>query len=182
MLSTIFRKKISDEVLAKYFVNGILNTIEQGFEEIKMFIEEDPAFSTTPSMDNAKNGHFAMIVITGNIEELTKTFPVEQINTLLPCIHQQFAEALEMSNKDFENICKEYRAFMKRVNYPSKVVLYSMSKALFHKYHLNAYQEEYFASLNTPNPLFIKRMDEVMKNFLWNWEAFFKRYKVYKNS
>ena len=54
-----------------------------------------------------------------------------------------------------------------------------MSKAMFYKYKLNDCQDDYFKNMDSPNPLFLKRMDEIMKNFLWNWEAFFKRYKIH---
>jgi len=67
------------------------------------------------------------------------------------------------------------------VNHPSKNTLYGMSKAVFHKFHLNDYQESYFKNMRTPNPLFLKRMDDVLNNFLWDWEEFFKRHKLHLN-
>jgi hypothetical protein len=67
---------------------------------------------------------------------------------------------------------------MAHVNFPSKNILYSMSKAVFFKYELNQYQDEYFRSMNTPNPIFLKSLDEVMRNFIWDWEAFCDKYKV----
>jgi len=32
--------------------------------------------------------------------------------------------------------------------------------------------------MNTPNPIFLKSLDEVMRNFIWDWEAFCDKYKV----
>jgi hypothetical protein len=32
--------------------------------------------------------------------------------------------------------------------------------------------------MQAPNPLFLKRMDEIMGNFIWNWDAFFKKYRI----
>jgi hypothetical protein len=32
--------------------------------------------------------------------------------------------------------------------------------------------------MQAPNPLFLKRMDEVMINFVWNWDAFFKKFRI----
>jgi hypothetical protein len=32
--------------------------------------------------------------------------------------------------------------------------------------------------MQAPNPLFLKRMDEVMANFVWNWDAFFKKFRI----
>ncbi|MEY2938141.1 MAG: hypothetical protein RL062_730, partial [Bacteroidota bacterium] len=52
------------------------------------------------------------------------------------------------------------------------------SKAVFHKYNLNPYQQDYFKMMQTPNPLFLKKMDEIMSNFLFNWENFNDKFKV----
>lgn len=178
MLSTIFKKKFSDEQLANVFVNGVLDVVEKGFEEVKYIMSEDPAFQKKPNLDNMPDGHFAMIVIAGNVKELGGSFSSRQLQTLEPLIFDKISDAFEMTRNEFDGHLKDYSSFMSRVNHPSKVTLYSMSKAMFHKYKLNDCQDDYFKSMDSPNPLFLKRMDEIMKNFLWNWDAFFKRYKV----
>ncbi|MDX1652808.1 MAG: hypothetical protein R3277_09975 [Brumimicrobium sp.] len=178
MLNTIFKKKLSDDQLANVFVNGVLEVVDKGFSEVVMLIEEDPAFVKPPKLSASNDGHFTMIVIVGNMKFLSDRFLPEQLNTLEPLIIEKFAATFEMEPQQFEALIKDYASFMSRVNHPSKSVLYSMSKGLFHKYKLNVYQDEYFKKLDCPNPLFLKRMDEVMKNFIWNWDAFFKRYKM----
>jgi hypothetical protein len=57
-----------------------------------------------------------------------------------------------------------------------------MSKAVFFKYNLSAYQQDYFKMMQTPNPIFLKKMDEIMSNFLFNWESFTVKYKVVNQS
>ena len=52
-----------------------------------------------------------------------------------------------------------------------------MSKAVFFKYKLGQYQDAYFSQLNAPSPILLKRMDNVMENFLWDWDTFFDKYK-----
>jgi hypothetical protein len=53
-----------------------------------------------------------------------------------------------------------------------------MSKALFYKYNLNEFQTDYYKKIQAPNPLFLKRMDDIMQNFIWDWTAFLKKYKL----
>ena len=53
-----------------------------------------------------------------------------------------------------------------------------MSKAVFFKYKLGQYQDDYFAQLNAPNPIFLKRMDSIMENYIWDWNSFFNKYKL----
>lgn len=178
MLSTIFKRKVSDEQLANVFVNGVLDGIDKGFVEVKSIMSEDPAFVNKPQLDKMADGHFAMIVIVGNIKELGGSFSSKKLQTLEPLIFDKIATAFEMTVHELEDHVKDYSTFMSRVNHPSKVTLYSMSKAMFYKYKLNKFQDDYFKGMDSPNPLFLKRMDEIMKNFLWNWDAFFKRYKI----
>jgi hypothetical protein len=67
---------------------------------------------------------------------------------------------------------------MAHINAPSKNNLYAMSRAVFYKYELNQYQDEYFMRENAPNPIFKKNLDDVMRNFVWDWSAFTEKYKV----
>ncbi len=178
MLKTIFKRKLSDNQLANVFVNAMLEVIDKGFVEVAALIKEDPAFVSVPNISETNDGHFTMIVIVGNLNLLEESFDAVQSTRLEEIISAKFAEIFEMSEGDFYTHLEAYKSFMGKVNHPSKNVLYSMSKAMFHKYRLNEYQDEYFRNMQCPNPLFLKRMDEVMQNFIWNWEAFFKRYKM----
>lgn len=178
MLTTIFKKRLSDEQLSNVFVNGVLDAVDKGFDEVKSLIHEDPAFTIRPDLSKANDGHFTMVLIVGNLSFLEESFESDQSGRLEQQIIQKFAEVFEMDLPTFRTHLTDYRTFISRVNHPSKNVLYGMSKAIFHKYRLNEYQDDYFKSMGAPNPLFLKRMDEIVQNFIWNWDAFFKRYKM----
>lgn len=178
MLSTLFKKKLSDEQLANIFINGVLDAIDEGFNEVMFLVKEDPAFVRQPEIEHMKDGHFSMIVIVANVSMLVNNFEPQQVNTLEELIKANLAEVYGMDKSEFNRYFSEYSSFMSRVNHPSKNMLYAMSKAFFYKYKLNDYQDDYFKDLASPNPLFLKRLDEVMENFIWNWDAFFKKYKL----
>lgn len=181
MLSTIFKKKLTNNQLANIFVNGVLDSIDNGFEELKLLIQEDPAFVSQPPIEGMKDGHFTMIVIVANISNLINYFDAEQSSSLEDLIMGKFAQSFGMEVTEFERYYKDYKSYISRVNHPSKNMLYGMSKAMFFKYKLNEYQDEYFRNLVTPNPLFLKRMDEVMDQFIWDWEVFHKKFKLGNN-
>ncbi|MDG0973765.1 MAG: hypothetical protein P8O07_06350 [Crocinitomicaceae bacterium] len=178
MLTAIFKKKLSDDQLSTIFVNGVLDVVDKSFSEVACLIKEDPAFVTPPDLSKANDGHFTMIVIVANLNFLGGSFEADQSVRLEKLIITKFSEIFEVEEGQFKNYLTEYRNFISRVNHPSKNMIYGMSKAIFHKYKLNEYQDDYFRSMDCPNPLFLKRMDEVVVNFIWNWEAFFKRYKM----
>lgn len=178
MLGTLLKKRLSDTQLANVFLNGIFEIVDNGFVEVVDLINEDLAFVTSPSIPVERNGQFTMIVVVANISSLETTFETVQANRIEKIIFEQLGSLMGVSAADAEAKVREYQKFMQRINHPSKNMVYAMSKAVFQKYDLNDFQDEYFKRLQSPNPLFLKRMDQVMVNFLWDWDSFFKKYKI----
>lgn len=178
MLGTILKKRLSDNQVANIFINAIYSTVDNGFAEVAQLINEDVAFVNSPNIDAKRDGEFALIVIVGNLSYLESTFEPEQASRVEDIIFEKLAKIYEMPVSDFQKLIRDYQAFISRVNHPSKNMIYGMSKAIFHKYKLNDFQDDYFKRMQAPNPLFLKRMDEVVQNFIWNWDAFFKKYKL----
>jgi hypothetical protein len=119
-----------------------------------------------------------MIVFVGNIVLLQSTFETAHYENIKQLIVKKVAPLFGIPESEFDLLVKEYISFIARVNKPSKNILYGMSKALFYKYNLNEFQLEYYKKIQAPNPLFLKRMDDIMQNFVWDWTAFFKKYKL----
>lgn len=178
MLGAVMKKRLSDEKIANIFVNAILDATEKGFKDAAEMIMDDPAFTSVPRINPMAEGHFTMIVIVGNLKTMQQQFDVQHAGVIEDLICEKMAQVFEMSVVEFKKLVRDYENFMNRVNHPSKNVLYSMSKAVFHKYKLNEFQDEYFRKMQAPNPLFLKRMDDFMSNFIWDWDNFFKKYKL----
>lgn len=178
MLGTLLKKRLSDTQLANVFLNGIFEIVDNGFVEVVDLINEDLAFVSSPSIPVDRNGQFTMIVVVANISSLETTFETVQANRIEKIIFEQMGSLMGVSAVDAEAKVREYQKFMQRINHPSKNMVYAMSKAVFQKYDLNDFQDEYFKRLQSPNPLFLKRMDQIMINFLWDWDSFFKKYKI----
>lgn len=178
MLGTLIKRRLSDNQVANIFINALFDTVDNGFKEVAQLINEDTAFVRSPEIADKENGEFALIVIVGNLSLLESTFEAEEASRIERIIFEKLAAMYEMSILDFTKMIREYQSFIGRINHPSKNMIYGMSKALFHKYGLNEFQDDYFRRMQAPNPLFLKRMDEVIGNFIWNWDAFFKKYKL----
>lgn len=178
MLGVVMKKRLSDERIATIFVNAILDATEKGFKDAAEMIMDDPAFICTPKINPMAEGHFTMIVIVGNLKAMEQQFDVQHACAIEALICEKMAQVFEMPVAEFKKVVKEYENYMNRVNHPSKNTLYAMSKAVFHKYRLNDFQDDYFKKMQAPNPLFLKRMDDFMSNFIWDWDNFFKKYKL----
>jgi len=178
MFSTLIKRKLTDNQVANIFINALYDSIDNGFSEVAQLINEDLAFTTSPNIDKYNNGEFGLIVIVGNLSYLESTFDADQAERVETIIFEKLSKFYDPDANAFKKIVKEYQNFILRINHPSKNWIYGMSKAVFHKYKLNEFQDEYFRRMQAPNPLFLKRMDEVMGNFVWNWDAFFKKYRL----
>jgi hypothetical protein len=178
MLGFALRKKINQHKLANIFVNSLIEVVENGHPEIIEMIKDDSAFVTEPQVSNDLLNQFLLIVTVGNLEFLKESFNDYDIDAIKQEIVEKFASIFDISPAKFSNLLKETKAFINHHNYPSNNILYGLSKAVFYKYELNQYQESYFKSMNTPNPLFLKRLDELLINFMWDWDVFLRRFKI----
>ena len=178
MFSTLIKKKLSDNQVANIFINAIFDCVDKGFCEVAALINEDPVFVTSPNINKRASGEFGLIIIVGNLSFLESTFDAEQAANVEKLIFLKLSKIYDMKVDEFEKLIRSYQSFISRVNHPSKNWIYGMSKAIFHKYKLNDFQDEYFKRMRAPNPLFLKRMDEVVCNYVWNWDAFFKKYRI----
>jgi len=179
MLATLIKKKLTNNQVANIFINTLFESIDKGFPDVAHFINEDVAFVRSPAVDIHDSCEFSLIVIVGNLSFLERVSgDIEHDKKLKALVLEKLSAIYQMTPESFGRLVKEYNSFIRRINFPSKNIIYGMSRAVFYKYQLNAFQDDYFMRLNTPNPLFLKRLDEVMESFLWNWEAFLKKYRI----
>lgn len=178
MFSSLTKRKLSDNQVANIFINAIFDSVDNGFHEVALLINEDTAFSNSPNINKDDNREFGLIVIVGNLSYLESNFEADQTERVEKIIFEKLSKLYALDVSSFKKLIKEYQSFILRINHPSKNWVYGMSKAVFYKYKLNEFQDEYFRRMQAPNPLFLKRMDEIMGNFIWNWDAFSKKFKL----
>ncbi len=178
MIGRLIKRKLDAEKLANVFVNSLLEVTESSFPEVCAMIKDDNAFITIPELEETASDNFLLIVVVGNLCYLDDYFEADEARAVRSKIIQKLAQVYDMEGTVFDKLIKSFNQFISRVNHPSKNTLYGMSKTVFHKFKLNDHQEPYFKNMRTPNPLFLKRMDEIMMNFLWDWDEFFRRHKL----
>lgn len=179
MFTKIFgKKKLKEDKLANIFVNSVLQTVDDGFSDIVGIIKESPEFIAMPDIDENNDSKFLLIVLAANLKEIPKYLEAHQDNRIINMIITKLCAVFDVNFDKLEGILREYQSYLSRVNHPSNNNLYAMSKAVFFKYDLGKYQEAYFRNMNAPNPLFLKRLDEAMKLFMFNWASTKENYQI----
>ncbi len=176
---TIFKKKkLTEDQLANFFVNSILRLVEEGFSDVAEIINNDPEFLKSPAIDKGDFDKFLLVVIAGNMKLMGAHFASVRDVRITEKIYRKFAVALSVDPMVLKETIAKYQSWMGRINHPSKNTRYAMSKGVFFKYDLNQYQTDYFRNMNTPNPIFLKRLDEIINQFVFDWEELKEKYRV----
>lgn len=178
MFATLIRKKLSSNQFSNIFINAIFDSTDKGFELLCELINSDPVFVQSPQIDLENINHFQLIILAANYNLLENYFEPQQLTDIKSDIISKLSNIYQVENKKMEEIIQHYASFIKRVNHPSKNMVYGISKAIFFKYNLSQFQDEYFKRMQTPNPLFLKRLDHITENYIWDWNTFTKKYKI----
>ena len=178
MFKIFGKKKIKEDVVANIFVNSILNTIDNGFPEIVGIINDASEFTVSPKISLNNDDCFTLIVFAANLSYIPQHLHDSQDERIMNLIYTKLSNVFDVDQEKFENVIKDYQCYLSKANHPSKNMLYAMSKGIFGKYNLNDYQDEYFKNMSSPNPMFLKRLDEAMDNFVWNWDSFKQQYQI----
>jgi hypothetical protein len=178
MFAIFGKKKVKEAIAANIFVNTVLETIDNSFADVVGVINDAPEFTTSPQISENNDDQFILIVFAANLQFISNHFKDYQDERMTRLIISKLSNVFDVEEERFEQVIKDYQCYLSKVNHPSKNTLYAMSKAIFGKYQLNQFQDEYFRNMNSPNPMFLKRLDEVMENFVWNWDSFTQKYQI----
>lgn len=170
MLKIFKRNKIQEDKIATVFVDQFLSTVDRGFPEVAALVNESPEFIKCPNISEEDSDTFLLIALAANLMAVERTFSSHYDQVVKRKILESISELCDTRIEALTTTINKLQGFISKVNHPSKNLIYGMSKAFFYKYDLNDYQEEYFKNLNSPNPIFIKRLDDAMTFFMWNWE------------
>ena len=170
MLSIFKKQKVQVQELTTEFVDAFLPTVYEGFPEIAAIINESIEFVESPKIDNEDLDRFLLICLAANITAIQQCFSSQYDQVITRNVLEKVALKGSVEYEDLVRAVKSNQKFISKVNHPSRNILYGMSKAIFYKYNLSKYQVEYFRKLNSPNPIFLKRLDEAVECFLWEWE------------
>lgn len=178
MFGVFFKKKITEEKLVDFFVFSTVKMVDDAFSDVAEIISCDPEFKCKPVISKDLSDPFLWVVITGNMRLIPRYFNDYQDIRLMEDAHRKFARMLDIPIDIFKAEIKKNNQLFSRLNHPSKNTIYAMSKAVFHKYHLGQYQDEYFKNMDSPNPVFLKRLNEIMEQFLFDWDQIIEEYKI----
>lgn len=177
-LTSFFKKKVAEEKVAELFVNIIFNAVDTSFSEVAELLNNDVNLLTPAQVDPENQDDFLLIVIAGNYYLLDEYFFEGQEDRIRELTIEKLAAIYAVDTDTMRTAIENMIGFCKKINYPSKNIHYGLSKAVFSKYELNAYQKDYFRNMNAPDPILLKNIDEIMEQFIIKWDTFTEKYRI----
>lgn len=178
MLGIFGRKKIEESKLAQIFVNSMINMGQEAFPDIADMINDDPEFIESPGLNHDGYIPFLFVIISGNLKYLPSRLEGLHSDHIQGKVYTLLAEKFDTSEKSIAQHIKKYQSEIGRLNHPSKNTLYGMSKLFFHLYDLYPFQDNYYKRIQAANPITLKRLDSIMRAFLYDWEMINEEYKI----
>lgn len=176
--TSIFKKKVAEEKVAEGFINIIFNAVDTSFPEVVHLLNNDPNLASPASIIPDNQDDFLMIVIAGNFKLLDDYFFEGQEDRIRESIVERLSAIYELDTTTMLSVIDNMNRFFRKINYPSKTTSRAMSLAVFHKYGLNEFQEEYFKNICTPDPILWKNIDEIMDQFIIKWDTIIEKYRI----
>lgn len=173
------KKKIALSKVAPIYVSELDNVIDQGFVEIKDFINNNNNLEDSPNLSHEDIVWFRNIIFLGNIYDLTMYFEDVEASRIRDLVLDEIYMGLEDNEK---NLAIE--RFLDYENYFSDLIrdngtsINAMAYAIFEKYNINNFQGDLFKRKNKPNPIFFNELKNLLKHFMWNWEDYLQKNKV----
>ena len=178
MFSLLTKKRITEDKTANVFVNSILSLVDEAFPQVANLINEDPEFVISPNIPSNRSDQFLLIVIAGNIKFIPDYFSDYRDIRLIELLYSKFSQAIGVEKDTLKQAVAKQQSLFSKLNHPSKNTHYAMSKAVFHAYDLYDNQKEYFKKMKSPNPIFLKKMDDIISNFIFDWASFLEKYRI----
>ena len=172
------KKKLTEEKLCNILVNHTIEACEAVFPEIAEYVSDCPYFEQKPDFDQRGDDQFLLAVITCNLARLPLAFEAGKDKRVAQSLLNKFAQSFGMDTMDLAREIKSCKSDMKRLNIPSKNIVYGLPRVIFQRYDLNNFQEPYFRGMKSPNPLFLKEMNGLVEPLVWDLEFMKEEFKI----
>ena len=98
--------------MANVFVNGIIASVDDSFEDVAMLIKSDSEFEITPEFSSTDSDRFLMTVLVGNLNFLPRYFCAVEEQMLRKCIIRKLATVFGTTFDEFKAHVENYEDFM----------------------------------------------------------------------
>ena len=173
------KKKVKAELAAAIYVNLLNNVIEDGFVEIKDFINNNNNLEDSPNLTNKDVDWFRNIIFLGNMQNLD-TFYEEKESAILRglILNEMYKELSENEQHLAIERFLDYENYFNELLIENEYSINAMAYGIFEKYNINEYQGDLFKRKNKPNPVFYNELKNLLKHFIWNWEDYLEKNKL----
>jgi hypothetical protein len=173
------KKKVDSKLTASIYVAALNNVINEGFVEIKDFINDNNNLEDNPNLTNEDIQWFRNIIFLGNMQSLQLHFEEKEAAKIREFMLDEMYKDLEQNEQHLaiEHFL-DYENYFSELMQKNEFSVNAMAYAIFEKYNINDFQGDLFKRKNKPNPIFYNELKSLLKHFIWNWEDYLEKNKL----
>lgn len=173
------KKKVKPVTAASIYVIVLQNVINEGFTEIKDFINNNSNLESNPNLNDKDVNWFSNVIFLGNLKNLEIYFEENETvilrSLILDEIHKEYeGNAHHLAIERF----LDYENYFNDLLIKHEFMISAMAHAIFEKYKINDFQGDLFRKKNKPNPVFLTELKNLLSHFIWNWEDYLQKNKL----
>jgi hypothetical protein len=173
------KKKVKANVAAAIYVGLLNNVIQEGFVEIKSFINNNNNLEDSPNLTDIDIDWFRNIIYLGNLEDLSSFFEKQNAAILRGLILDEIHKGLPENEQHLAiERFLDHENYFKELLMQHEYAINAMAYGIFEKYNINECQGDLFKRKNKPNPIFFNELKNLVKHFMWNWEDYLEKNKL----
>lgn len=173
------KKRIDSRIACSIYVATLNNVINEGFVEIKEFINNNNNLEGNPDLRDEDVKWFRNIIFLGNIYNLHLYFEEKEASKIRGFILDEMYKDL---SQDAQHLAVErfldYENYFEDLMKDNEFSINAMAYGIFEKYNINDFQGDLFKRKNKPNPIFYNELKSLLQHFIWNWEDYLEKNKL----
>ena len=172
------KEKVTVEDTSSIFTVAINKVVDDGFSEIKGFLNNNNNLETNPQISESDLMSFRLIIFVGNIYILNDYFDEKSALILRDKIVENLLSYLDQDSEIAMDLFLNYENYFKEIIDKKIDPTESIAYALFDKYEIIKYQSELLKRKNEPNPILFNELKKLVDHFIWNWKEFLEKCKI----
>jgi len=173
------KKKVDPKLTASIYVAALNNVINEGFIEIKDFINNNNNLEDNPNLTDKDITWFRNIIFLGNMQNLQMHFEEKESARIREFMLDEMYKDLEQNEQHLAiERFLDYENYFSELMRENEFSINAMAYGIFEKYNINDFQGDLFKRKNKPNPIFYNELKSLLKHFIWNWEDYLEKNKL----
>ena len=172
------KEKISCQDTSKIFSVALNKVIDDGFLEIKEFLNNNNNLEKSPNISSEDIKYFRLIIFSTNLYIISTKFDTAESLKLRNCVLDHLLPTVDKDKELAKDVFLQYETYYNDIIKTQIDPIESAAVSIFKKFKINECQSLLLQRKNEPNPVLFSELKNLLDHFVWNWDEFLDKCKI----